>query len=386
MEVAMAKVSIHCDGTDIYIVPDEKKAKSHDEADGKEEQLKATSSNGHAGTNGNGLIGKKSANDVEYDPLLPYEFKPVKQNGNGNVYLNSTGSGSNGNGKSNGKGILLLEKRIAAQAAQPESITEAEDRHRTIVDEIPEAYFAIDLAGNFIFVNDSVCRVLGYSKEELVGTSYEDHVSESNHEAVYKAFDDALKSGTVVRDLRCQVVRNDGSAAVVEISASPLKNGASEVAGFRCIGRDITECERHEQALTQSVERYRDALNDIDEIYFEVDLSGNFTYANSAACRILGLSTDQLIGTNYRNYIPETEIKGIYQTWNKVYRTGEPLTSYHYVNIKRCGQRIFLEDSIEPMRNGDSKIIGFRCISRDVTRRRSQIQKLAELPWPDIVA
>lgn len=374
----MAKVSIHCDGTDIYIVPDEKKAKPNDSAhkdgaDYKEDELPEVNSHGHTGTNGNGTSGEKEPGSLGYDPLLPYEIKAVTKNGNGN-----------GNIKSNGKGVLVLEKTIATETNQLKEATEAEDKHRTIVDEIPVAYFAIDLAGSFIFVNESLCRLLGYPREELVGTDCRDHIYEGSFEAVNKIFNEASKTRTAVRDLRFEVIRKDGSTVIVEMSAYPLKDSGGEIIGFRCIGRDITERVKGEEVLKQAVERYRLALDEIDECYFEVDLSGNFIYVNDAACRQLRRSKEDLVGTNYRSYIPEDEIKSVYQTWNKVYRTGEPLTSYHYVNVKSCGQRMFFEDSITPLRNHDGKVIGFRSISRDVTDRKSKTQILVGLNWPDV--
>jgi PAS domain S-box-containing protein len=365
----MAKVSIHCDGTDIYIVPDEKKAKPNDSlhkdrVDDKEQELSGEYSPGAIGTNGNGASGNKGAESIEYHPLFPYELKSVKKNGNGN-------------------GVLILEKAIATNHVQLEEATaEAEEKHRTIVDQIPDAYFAIDPVGNFIFVNDTLCRFLGYSKEELTGTACRDHITEECYEAVYKAFDDAFQSRTEVKDLHCQVIRKDGTTAIAEMSADLLKNGYGEVVGFRCIGRDVTERVKQEEALKQSVERYRAVMEEIDESYFEVDLSGNFTYVNEAACRQLRRSKEELVGMNYRCYIPEDEIDSVYQAWNKVYRTGEPLTSYHHANVKNHGQKLYLEDSVSPLRNIDGKIIGFRSICRNATERKRLTQKLVELKWP----
>jgi PAS domain S-box-containing protein len=373
----MAKVSIHCDGTDIYIVPDEKKAKPNDSlhkdrVDDKEQELSGEYSPGAIGTNGNGASGNKGAESIEYHPLFPYELKSVKKNGNGK---------SNGNG--NGNGVLILEKAIATNHAQLEEATaEAEERHRTIVDEIPDAYFAIDLAGNFIFVNDSVCRLLGYSKEELVGTACRDHIIDGSFEAASKAFNDAFQSRTEVKDFHCQVIRKDGTIAIAEMSADLLKNGSGEVAGFRCISRDVTERVKREEALKQSAEKYRAVMEEIDESYYEVDLSGNFTYVNEAACRTLRRSKEELIGMNYRCYIPEDEIDSVYQAWNKVYRTGEPITSYHHANVKKCGQKVYLEDSVSPLRNTEGKIIGFRSICRDATELERVTQELVDLKWP----
>jgi PAS domain S-box-containing protein len=379
----MAKVSIHCDGTDIYIVPEDKKTKTNNSEhkgvkEYKEDELKDEDSPKHTGNTGNGISGIKEPGGPEYEPLLPYEVKAIKANGSGN---------GNGNIKSNGKGILVLEKTIPAETNHLKEITtEPEDKHRGIIDEIPVAYFAVDLAGKFLFVNERLCRLLGYTRDELVGTDCRDQIYEDSFESVTGIFDKASKARMAVRDIQFEVIRKDGTTIVVEMSAYPMKNSGGDIAGFRCIGRDITERVKSEEALNQTVEKYREALDEVDECYFEVDLSGNFTYVNDATCRQLRRSKEELVGMNYRSFIPDDEIDGVYQTWNKVYRTGEPLTSYHYVNIRRCGQTMFLEDSITPLRNHGGKVIGFRSISRNVTERKSQTRILVGLNWPDVIA
>jgi len=372
----MAKVSIHCDGTDIEIVPEEKKEKPKEKPNDAlhpekinytEQELSGGYSHGTT-TKGNGATGNGADESAEYHPLYPYELKSVKKNGHGN---------------NNGNGVLILEKAIATnQVKIIEKAAEAEEKHRTIVDQIPDAYFALDLTGNFIFVNDTLCRFLGYSKEELTGTACRDHITEGCYEIVYKTFENAFQTKTEIRDLRCEVIRRDGSTAIAEMSAYLLKDGSGEVVGFRCIGRDVTERVKGEEALKQLVEKYRVVLEEIDEIYFEVDLSGNFTYINDAACRMLRCTKEELVGMNYRSYIPEGEIDSVYQNWNHIYRTGEPLTSYHHANIQNRGRKVYLEDSVAPLRNAEGKIIGFRSICRDATERKILAQRLVESEWP----
>jgi PAS domain-containing protein len=49
-----------------------------------------------------------------------------------------------------------------------EELRESEERYRTILESIEEAYFEVDLRGNLTFFNDSLCVVLGYSRDEDV--------------------------------------------------------------------------------------------------------------------------------------------------------------------------------------------------------------------------
>jgi diguanylate cyclase (GGDEF)-like protein/PAS domain S-box-containing protein len=178
-------------------------------------------------------------------------------------------------------------------------------------------------------------------------------------------------------------IRKDGKRIFIESSVFPLRNGKAEIVGFRGIGRDVTERVQMEEALRRSEERYRAILEEIEEGYYEVDLAGNFTFVNDAACRQFGYSRQELMGMNYRVYVPKEDVKNVYRTWNKVYRTGEPVKSFPFASIRKDGTHIFLENSVSPLRNKKGKIIGFRSISRDITERKQFEQKLSEMATHD---
>ena len=48
----------------------------------------------------------------------------------------------------------------------------SEKKYRSILENIDESYFEVDLQGNLMFFNDSTCRILGYQREELMGINY----------------------------------------------------------------------------------------------------------------------------------------------------------------------------------------------------------------------
>ncbi|MEJ2231972.1 MAG: PAS domain S-box protein, partial [Nitrospirales bacterium] len=70
---------------------------------------------------------------------------------------------------------------------------------------------------------------------------------------------------------------------------------------------------RIEEELQKSEERYRSILENTEEGYFEVDLSGNFTFANDALCRIAGYDRDELICLNTRDYTTQETAKTMYR-------------------------------------------------------------------------
>ena len=153
-------------------------------------------------------------------------------------------------------------------------------------------------------------------------------------------------------------------------SMRPIINENGRVIKLFGTVQDITERKRTEEALRQSEEKYRTVLNEIYEVYYELDLAGNYTFFNDALCRQTGYSREELLEMNYRRHIPREDWKSVYEKFNQVYRTGEPLRWVPLRDITKDGRTIYTEDTVLPLRNERGKVIGFRGLSRDVTERK----------------
>jgi PAS domain S-box-containing protein len=125
-----------------------------------------------------------------------------------------------------------------------------------------------------------------------------------------------------------------------------------------------------ERDLKSSEDKYRIILENMEEAYFELDLAGNFTFFNKATVGMLGYSAEELAEMNYRDYVlPETTIR-LFKIFNKIYRTGEPAEIFDYQVIRKDGTRRFREMSASLIRDQEQNPIGFRCLARDVTKRK----------------
>ncbi|MBN1364892.1 MAG: PAS domain S-box protein [Syntrophaceae bacterium] len=263
---------------------------------------------------------------------------------------------------------LRLEKELHQSA----------EKYRAIIEGIQEGYFEVDLAGNFTFFNNSVCRILGYPREELRGMNYQHYTDKEEFEKVYHAYNKVYITGEPNNALGWQVIRKDGTKRYVEGSVSLLKDSSGKSIGFRGIIHDITGRKETEEKLRQSEEKYRTILETMQEAYFEVNLAGSFTFFNDSFCRILGYSREEMTGMNYRKYMDEENAKRTYQRYNKVYTTGEPAEEFGWEMIKKDGTRIYVEESISLIKDSSGKTIGFRGIVRDVTERRQTEETLRQ--------
>jgi PAS domain S-box-containing protein len=313
----------------------------------------------------------------EGQPVRAFTCKTVRKDG-------STGLGEISifpirNEKGDIIGFRGIGRDIAERLQMIEALRRSEERYRTVLEEMEEAYYELDLAGNFTFFNDALVRNAGSSREELMGMGYKAYIPAKDIERVYNAFSQVYKTGKPYKGLPLQSLRNDGRIIFSEETVLPLRNKAGEIVGFRGVSHNVTERLQMMEALRRSEERYRTMLDEMEEAYYEVDLTGNFTFFSDALCRQLGYSREEIMGMSYQIYIPPENAKKVFEVYNTVYRTGEPHKLFTSAQIKKDGTRVYTEDSIFPMRDEEGKIIGFRGISRDITDRKQREEEKKQL-------
>ncbi|MHA2248572.1 MAG: PAS domain S-box protein, partial [Candidatus Hodarchaeales archaeon] len=132
-----------------------------------------------------------------------------------------------------------------------------------------------------------------------------------------------------------------------------------------------------------SKDKFIQVIEGIKECYFEVDLKGNFTFFNESLCKLIDYSREELWGLNYKFIVDEEKRKDVFEGFNSVFITGEPLTDFEYQFKNKNGEKIIGETSVYLKIDANGNKIGFYGIFRDVTKRKKQEEKfrleLAEL-------
>ncbi len=136
------------------------------------------------------------------------------------------------------------------------------------------------------------------------------------------------------------------------------------------VKKEPGQLRRVREVLRESEEKSRAVLQSIEELYYEVDLTGNLVAFNSSMTEILGYSKDELTGINNRQYMDERTAKKVYETFNQVYRTGLPTKAFDWELIRKDGTKRILETSVSLMRDSKGRPVGFYGIGRDVTERK----------------
>ncbi len=155
---------------------------------------------------------------------------------------------------------LNLITDITDRKKAEDALREREEKYRTILESMEDGYFEQDLAGSFIFVNDSMSRIYGYSKEELIGLNYKQYTDLVSGRKCFHAYENIYKTGKPGKVVDFDITRKDGTRRHVESSVSLIKDPDGNSIAFRGIVRDVTERKQGEEALSRSFARLRDAL------------------------------------------------------------------------------------------------------------------------------
>ena len=283
-------------------------------------------------------------------------------------------------------GFICVSRDVTESKRLEAALHKSEERYRSILEQMQDSYYQVDLAGNFTFVNDSTCRNLGYEKDGLVGKHARIVLNEDDLKYAYDIFHRVFLTGEPNKGFAHKVICRDGSIRYTESSVSLLRDEKGNPSGFTCLGRDVTERMQLEQAVNKSEERYRTILEQMYDSYYEVDLAGNFTFVNDSVCRNLLYTREDLLGKSFNFSVPPDEIRNMFLAFNEVFRTGQPNKAFLHRILRSDGKTLYAESSIELRRDEAGQPVGFRSISRDVTERR-QLEEalLAEKNFMDSV-
>ena len=144
--------------------------------------------------------------------------------------------------------ILLLVRDLRLYKQKEKESSENRKKFQNILDSMEDGYYEVDLKGQIVFCNESYCRIIGYSKDEVIGRSYHDSVDAENKKKLFEAFNNVFKTGRTSKILDWEVKRKDGSNRFVEASIDFVKDPDNVPVGFRGLIRDITERRQAEEA------------------------------------------------------------------------------------------------------------------------------------------
>ncbi|HNZ64431.1 MAG TPA: PAS domain S-box protein [Smithella sp.] len=198
-------------------------------------------------------------------------------------------------------------------------LRQSEEKYRNILEHMQEGYFEVDLAGNFIFLNNTVCKTLGYSREELIGMNNRQYTDEKELKKIFQAYNNVYTTGKPIQELTWIVHQKNGGKRYIAGSVSLKKDEAGKPIGFTGMVRDVTEQKQIEEKLREEERRFRTLADQSSDIILLVNRNGIITYENKAVHKILGYQPEERIGANASYNIHPDDLKNNTEEFRKIF-------------------------------------------------------------------
>ncbi len=150
---------------------------------------------------------------------------------------------------------VLSQKKDVVEILQKGGrvLKESEKKYRDILESIKEGYFEVDLEGNLVFFNDSLCDILGYSPEELVGKHYRSFMKLENKKLEEFIDIDEIDG----KAFEFELIKKNREKIYVESSLSKKQNTEGIEIGFYGLIRDVTKRKEAENKINRKLELER---------------------------------------------------------------------------------------------------------------------------------
>ena len=248
-----------------------------------------------------------------------------------------------------------------ALRSENDALRANEAHHRQLFEQTPDGIVVAGSTGRFVDANAAACRMLGYSRAELLACTIADLIQPEEWPRIAPDLARCAR-GEVIRS-EWRMRRKDQSVVVAEVTGNQLPDG--RVQG---ILRDVTERIAAEALILASEERVRSILESLTDGFFVLGHDWRISYINTAGERLLGRAPGDLIGKSVWEEFPGTAGSEFERVYRRVIDTkvGESFTSY-YPNYDR-----WYELTANPAPDGLSVYF------RDVTERRRVEQERQE--------
>lgn len=283
-----------------------------------------------------------------------------------------------------------LARDVTDRMKIEEALRESEEKYRSILENMEDGYFEVDLKGNFTFFNKSLSDLDGrYTMEELKHMNYRKVMDQDSARHVLHEFNQVYLTGKS-REIKYSVLTSEAKTRNLEAMISPIHDREHHITGFRGIARDVTDKTKMLADLKNSLseielreQKYRLLADNSMDIIWVLDASTlRFTYISPSIETVRGYTVEEALNEPLDSVFPQEElvkVLGLFSEEIEKDKTGlyDPnrrinIETRQYTKDKRI---LWVEISAKFLRNEKGEPVAAQGSTRDISHRKQVEQE-----------
>jgi PAS domain S-box-containing protein len=270
------------------------------------------------------------------------------------------------------RGLFVCARDITDQVQLQTQLRDERAYNRGLIEASLEGLVTVDLMLNITDVNDTMCRMVGYTRSDLIGSSFPQYFTDQKRAADGVRL--TLDQGTTTNYELVLLGRTEDKTTV-SFNASAFRGHDGMIQGVFASARDVSEQARLQSQLNEQQAYNRSLVEASADALFVIQPDGDIIDVNEAATRLTGYSRKQLVNTPFAEYFTDQA-----RTKAGVRRTmvETRVLDYELTLINRQGRPIAVNFNTGVFSDGSGQPRGVLVTARDITRQKALEQQLRD--------
>lgn len=262
-------------------------------------------------------------------------------------------------------------ERTTALAQANQELSESEQRFRATFEQAAVGVGHVDIQGQWLRVNQKLCDIVGYSREELLGKTFQDITHPDDLNDDLKLVQQVLAGEIATYSMEKRYIRRDRSIVWVTLTVSLVRNATGEPKYFISVIEDISERRRAAAQWHQSLKELSDLKFALDQaaIVAVTDHRGVIHDVNEKFCELSQYSREELLGHTHRLINSGHHDSKFFQDLWAVIAQGK-VWHGEIKNRAKDGTYYWVDTTIVPFLNERDKPFQYLAIRFDITSRK----------------
>ena len=256
---------------------------------------------------------------------------------------------------------------VAPLELVPGALEGIEERFRLAFENANVGMCLTSLDGRFLKVNNALCEILGYNREELEQMNIGDITQEDDRETSSASLMQQQNGGKEKINVEQRYVHKLGNIVLVSISSSLIRNSQHAPQYFITHIQNITERKHGEDNLQQALAWQEAIFEGSRDSVFISDQNSRFVAVNTAACDLTGYTREQLLGMRIPDLHDEADLTA-YKTNNQKILNGEEIVDEAKI-LRPDGTKVYAEFNNKRVSIGGA--LYMHTTARDITGRKA---------------
>ncbi|MHC4557649.1 MAG: PAS domain S-box protein [Planctomycetota bacterium] len=275
--------------------------------------------------------------------------------------------------------VVCINGDITERKRVEDALRVNEKRLSLIYESVAEVLFYISVEPDdcfrFVSVNPAFLKVTGLTEDQIVGKRIEQVIPENSIQLVMDNYRESIKEHKIVTWEETSVYPTGEKTGIISIAPVLDENGiCTHLVGSV---HDITDSKSSQKLLEESEKKYRELVEDINDVIYSVDSEGNLIYISPVVKPLLGYEPHEIVGKHFSELV-YTEDLLVMKSGFKASLEGQN-APMDYRITKKDGSHVWISAFSKVIYDDDNNAIGLRGVVSDISKRKESELQVREM-------